>query len=267
MAEGKKSFILYLTQRPTFEGLTDEEAGKLIKTIFSYVSDENPQPTGIIKYAFEIIKPLLKADLKEWENIKQKRTEAGRLGGIARANNLKQNVANLANATNDKQAQANQAVNVNDNVNVNVNDNVNVNVVSKETNNNIYTVGNPPVEYIGLFDFWNSKPNLIHHKEINEARFKAFKKVLKIYSCDEIHKAIDRYSMILESDYRFTYKWSLEDFLNRKNGISNFMDEGSVWCSFQQAAKINPYLIPGKREERKPTNEMIKAFLSKVGEK
>ena len=50
------------------------------------------------------------------------------------------------------------------------NDIVNVidNDVSKETNNNIYTVGNPPVEYVGLFDFWNSKPNLIHHKEISK---------------------------------------------------------------------------------------------------
>ena len=261
MAEGKKSFILYLTQRPTFEGLTDEEAGKLIKTIFSYVSDENPQPTGITKYAFEIIKPVLKADLVKYED---KRTK------------MKENISKRWNKNESKDIQMNtKEYNSiqNDSVIVNDividNDIVNVidNDVSKETNNNIYTVGNPPVEYVGLFDFWNSKPNLIHHKEINEARFKAFKKVLKIYSCDEIHKAIDRYSMILESDYRFTYKWSLEDFLNRKNGISNFMDEGSVWCSFQQAAKINPYLIPGKREERKPTNEMIKAFLSKVGEK
>ena len=44
MAEGKKSFILYLTQRPIFEGLSDEDAGKLIKTVFAYVSDENPKP-------------------------------------------------------------------------------------------------------------------------------------------------------------------------------------------------------------------------------
>ena len=72
MAEGKKSFILYLQQRSVFDGLEDEEAGKLIKTIFSYVCDENPQPTGMTKYAFEIIKPVLKADLKKQRKEKKK---------------------------------------------------------------------------------------------------------------------------------------------------------------------------------------------------
>ena len=75
MAEGKKSFILYLQQRSVFDGLEDAEAGKLIKTIFSYVCDENPQPTGMTKYAFEIIKPVLKDDLKKYEEKKEKYTE------------------------------------------------------------------------------------------------------------------------------------------------------------------------------------------------
>lgn len=142
MAEGKKSFILYLTQRPIFEGLSDEDAGKLIKTVFAYVSDENPKPERLIGYSFNIIKPLLKNDLREWEDIKLKRAEAGRLGGIARANNLKQNQANVANAKSDKQNQANQAVNVN------VNDNVNVNV-SKDTNNKVNRSSKPD-RYVDL---------------------------------------------------------------------------------------------------------------------
>ena len=78
MAENKKSFILYLTQRPTFDGLDDADAGKLIKTIFSYVSDEHPKPEGIIKYAFEIIKPVLKADLVKYEDIRKAKSEGGK---------------------------------------------------------------------------------------------------------------------------------------------------------------------------------------------
>ena len=258
MAEGKKSFIIYTSWKRWLDGLTKEQKGIWLDWMLDYTNDLNPEyPTDqAVKVACLMAQDTLKRDLQKY-NDKVERIKSAR----------NQNPNNNIKLKSDSNQSEISSVNVNDNVNVNVNDNVNDNDVSKETNNNIYTVGNPPVEYVGLFDFWNSKPNLIHHKEINEARFKAFKKVLKIYSCDEIHKAIDRYSMILESDYRFTYKWSLEDFLNRKNGISNFMDEGSVWCSFQQAAQNNPYLIPGKREERKPTNEMIKAFLSKVGEK
>jgi len=262
MAEGKKSFIIYTSWKRWLDGLTKEQKGIWLDWMLDYTNDLNPEyPTDqAVKVACLMAQDTLKRDLQKYQE------QCERTNRINEERKRRKEEQKQTEIDTKSQRSRNEVVCDNDNDNDNVNDNDNDNVVSKETNNNIYTVGNPPVEYVGLFDFWNSKPNLIHHKEINEARFKAFKKVLKIYSCDEIHKAIDRYSMILESDYRFTYKWSLEDFLNRKNGISNFLDEGSVWCSFQQAAKINPYLIPGKREERKP-NEMIKAFLSKVGEK
>jgi general stress protein YciG len=108
MAENKKSFILYNDQRGIFKKLSDEQAGKLIKHIFSYVSDENPEADFITELAFESIKSALKRDLKKFEQIKEKRAEAGRKGG-------KQTQANQANASDAKQTQANQAVSDNDN--------------------------------------------------------------------------------------------------------------------------------------------------------
>ena len=42
MAEDKKGFVLYADQKLIFNDLTNEEAGILIKHIFSYVNDENP---------------------------------------------------------------------------------------------------------------------------------------------------------------------------------------------------------------------------------
>lgn len=78
MAEGKKSFILYLTQRPIFDGLSDEDAGKLIKTIFAYCADEHPQPEGMTGYSFNIIKPILKSDLASYEDKKEKNKENAR---------------------------------------------------------------------------------------------------------------------------------------------------------------------------------------------
>ena len=186
MAEGKKSFILYLTQRPIFEGLSDEDAGKLIKTVFAYVSDENPTPNGMVGYSFNIIKPLLKNDLREWEDIKQKRAEAGRLGGIARANNLKQTQANVANAKSDKQTQANQAVNVNVNVNDNVLDKSNNNKVSKDTMSS--KLNDMCVEIIDYLNFKTGKSF--------KASSKANKNLIKArlddgYTIDEFKKLID----------------------------------------------------------------------------
>ena len=108
MATGKKSFILYCDQRGTWERLSDEQAGKLIKHVLAYVNDENPESDFVTELAFEGINRALKADLIKYEGIKAKRSEAGRKGG-------KQTQAKQASAT---FAQANQAVNVNGNVNV-----------------------------------------------------------------------------------------------------------------------------------------------------
>lgn len=115
MAEGKKSFILYLQQRSVFDGLEDVEAGKLIKTIFSYVCDENPQPTGMTKYAFEIIKPVLKDDLKKYEEKKEKYTE-----NIRKRWN-KEEKEKIQSNTIEYNGIPSDSVYVNDNVNVNVN--------------------------------------------------------------------------------------------------------------------------------------------------
>jgi hypothetical protein len=120
--QGKKSFVLYTDQREVFDELSDEDAGKLIKHIFSYVNDEDPVTEDkLIKVAFLPIKTQLKRDLRIWDEKKEQRAEAGKKGGLAKASNARNDLAKPSNATNDV---ANLAVNVNGNVNGNVNDNV-----------------------------------------------------------------------------------------------------------------------------------------------
>ena len=63
MAENKKSFILYSDQRGIFNKLSNEQAGELIKHIYSYVNDEDPEGNFITELAFESIKQQLKRDL------------------------------------------------------------------------------------------------------------------------------------------------------------------------------------------------------------
>lgn len=78
MAENKKSFLFYIEWIDTFEGLEDAEAGKLIKHVLSYVNDKNPvTDSRIINIAFTPIKQQLKRDLKKWDEIRNKRSEAG----------------------------------------------------------------------------------------------------------------------------------------------------------------------------------------------
>ena len=109
MAKDKKSFILYVDQKDLFNKLPDEIAGKLIKHIYSYVSDENPESEDlIVNIAFEPIKQQLKRDLKLFEEKRVKRSEAG----LAGANKRWQPIANDSKRINDI---AKIADNVNDN--------------------------------------------------------------------------------------------------------------------------------------------------------
>lgn len=76
MAEGKNKIIVYRDWLSTFEALSDEEAGQLIKHLFRYVNDLNPEaPNRIVSIAFEPIKQALKRDLRSYERICEKNKE------------------------------------------------------------------------------------------------------------------------------------------------------------------------------------------------
>jgi hypothetical protein len=81
MAKNKKSFVLYNDQRGIFNKLSDEQAGILIKHIFSYVCDEDPKADFITELAFEPIKSTFKRDLKKFEERAARSRENGAKGG------------------------------------------------------------------------------------------------------------------------------------------------------------------------------------------
>jgi len=112
MAKDKKSFILYSDIIHTVEKLTDSDAGQLLKHLLRYVNDQNPiTDNTLVEIAFEPIKQQLKRDLVKFEDVKVKRSEAGKAGANKRWQML-------SNDNKGNQSIANIAVNDNDNVNV-----------------------------------------------------------------------------------------------------------------------------------------------------
>ena len=82
MAENKKSFIMYCDWAETFNCLPDDKAGELIKHIFKYVNDEDPQTEDVlINAVFANIKNQLKRDLKKYEEFIERQTRNGQKGG------------------------------------------------------------------------------------------------------------------------------------------------------------------------------------------
>lgn len=112
---GKNSFLLYTSDYKCVKDLPLEQKGALLDAIFEYAStgtiiDLPP----VVNMAFNFFRSHIDDNTKKWNEKVEKRRAAGRLGGLAKAENSKQSQANLANAKDAKQSQANLAVNVND---------------------------------------------------------------------------------------------------------------------------------------------------------
>lgn len=131
MAQGKKSFIAYSDWRDTFDQLPDEDAGKLIKHIFAYVNDEEPESESVlINAVFAQIRNTLKRDLKKWDKQLEQRREAGKRSAEARA--AKSN--DRSTTVNERQRNSTDSVSVSDSDSDSVSDSDSDNV-NKEDNN------------------------------------------------------------------------------------------------------------------------------------
>lgn len=87
MADNKKSFLLYCDLIHTVQKLSDEQAGKLFKHVLEYVNDLNPETEDLLtEVCFEPIKQSLKRDLQKYEQIRKKKSEAGKKGMAKRWN-------------------------------------------------------------------------------------------------------------------------------------------------------------------------------------
>ena len=97
----KDSFVFYTEYREAVRCMTDEQAGMLLKALISYTDSDVVELTDpTVNMFFLAIKPRMDRDREKWEETVEKRKEAGKKGGIARAES----------ASKAKQTQANQAV-------------------------------------------------------------------------------------------------------------------------------------------------------------
>ena len=161
----KESFILYNSFYEPIKALKNEQLGKLLRAIFNYTINGEITQDGEIMVAFMFIKNQIDRDSEKWQDERNKRKEAGRLGGIKRAINQQQKLSSKSKQCLDmledvKQSQANQADNVDVDVYVNVNDNDNVND-NVTTNNNIYDFIEEKYDNKIFEKFWNEYPKKI----------------------------------------------------------------------------------------------------------
>jgi len=218
MAKDKKSFILYTDIKATVDKLSNEYAGKLLKHILSYVNDENPTTDDLLlEIAFEPIKQQFKRDLLKWEDIKNKRSEAGKLGGRPK----KQEKAKKANGFLEKQTKAKKAVNVN----VNVNDNVNVNgnVINKIKEELVYPFNTSTFkETIKIWMDYKKEQHNFKYKSIKTEQ--AFLKQLSKDFTTE-HQATEAIHYSMANGYKGVFKPSNPQNNGNKNNQVQYNEE------------------------------------------
>ena len=77
--------------------------------------------------------------------------------------------------------------------------------------------------YLEIYNTRNNK-NITQHKKLNEEIKKSIEKILQDLSESEVIQAIENYATIYHSDKTyFKHKWTLSEFLSRKNGARVFL--------------------------------------------
>lgn len=177
MAENKKSFLAYCDWAEVFNSLPDDKAGQLVKHLFDYVNDKNPETDDLlIKIAFTSIKQTLKRDLRKYEQYIEKQKINGKKGGRPKKEEKpKKPKPFLENPTKPKKADS-------------VSDSVSVNVID----NNINTLSYKESEF---FNDWNKTRTEILKtpSHVNRLSFEAkneFRQLSKSYSRDDFTKAL-----------------------------------------------------------------------------
>jgi len=217
--ENKTSFVLYVDTIHVVNKLPDEYAGKLFKLILAYVNDESPVTNDpLLEIAFEPIKQQLKRDLKKWNSIRQKRSEAGKIGG-RKNGKLAKKQSNQANDSFDKQNQANDSFEKqsesNESVSVNVNVNVNDNVINKNQSKIDHVVS----ELLSYFNTTFRKKSKIVSQKVVKAYLNRIKEG---YSIDDIKCAMKNASM--DSFHKENgFKHCTMEFFSRSEKIDKFV--------------------------------------------
>lgn len=132
----RKSFIIHKDSLDVLEDLTDEQAGQLLKAMWSYQKKEAYDLSAIVKIAFNPFKHQFDRDDVKYENTCKRRAEAGAKGGkqkVANASNRKQKVAKVADNKSKSKNKSKNKSNISKDINTFV-----PNEASIEAANSIY---------------------------------------------------------------------------------------------------------------------------------
>lgn len=95
----KKSFVMFTDKYEAVKLLTMEQRGVLLTAIFAHASGEElPDMDDVTRVLYTVIQGGMDACAEKYEATCERRRQAGQKGGLAKASNAKQCLANPSNA-------------------------------------------------------------------------------------------------------------------------------------------------------------------------
>ena len=197
MSDNKqKSFLIYYDNEIIVCRLSDDEAGKLFKSLFPYAKEQikpDFENSPALAMAFDVLSMTIERDSKKYAQRCEKNRENGRKGGLAKATNRKQSLPS------GKQGLANLAY------------------IDKDIDK---------INYQQIADMYNntcvSFPRLT---KLSDARKKAIKARLNTYTVEDFQKL---FTMAEESDFlkgKNNSNWSANfDWLIKDSNMAKVLD-------------------------------------------
>jgi len=210
MAEGKKGVLIYADWIKKFETLQDDEAGRLVKHLFRYINDLNPEPPDrITELSFIDIEITLKRDLIKWEQKAEKSRSNGKLGGRPTTQHNPEEPTGTQHVISEPKEPVIDNVNVIDNVIV-------IDIKDKEE----AKASNASKVIIQILNEVLKKEKGKGFRVLDETKSK---NILKIYSSEEIRQAVLN---AIQDEYHISknYQFLTPEFFTRKEKVEKFLN-------------------------------------------
>ena len=129
-------------------------------------------------------------------------------------------------------------------------------------NNNILSVATNEMlpwsdEAVLIFNLWN-ECGIIHHNALTPEIEKTINKAVALYGVDAVGNAIKHYYIVYkDTNYFFSYKWKLVDFLKRSTAMPEFFDNGAKWQNYINSKEGK------KAQEQSQLNELYERMKGK----
>lgn len=116
-------------------------------------------------------------------------------------------------------------------------------VTQTTTNNNDNNIINK------IYSLWNENKVGINHKKLTSEMAEAIQRKIKKYGFEKVKTAISRLcKAVHDPNYFYDTKWNLKGFMQQKNGLPKWLDEGQNW---------NDYCSKTKKKESTPTTSKV----------